>query len=154
MALAIYEMFCIWDVYLYVVWVTWENPSCLAKKKKKKENPSCIICMCETHLTRGQTPPHILSFWSYFSGVMMLNLLALDLPEAGVEITEREVFFSKGGGVRFLRYLLSAFNMYLTPVCVVYSSELRPNREQLIRFETILEGKYIQLLFFPYIFSH
>ena len=54
---------------------------------------------------------------------MMLNLLALDLPEAGVEITEREVFFSKGG-VRFLRCLLSAFNMYLTLACVVYTSEL------------------------------
>ena len=77
----------------------------------------------------------------------MLKLLALDLSDAGVEITEREVFFSKGGGVRFLRYLLSAFNMYLTPAWVVYTSDLRPNREQLIRFETILEGKYIQLFF-------
>ena len=70
----------------------------------------------------------------------MLKLLAFDLPDADVEITIGDTFVSKGGGVRFLRKLLVALNIYLPPAWVVLVSEVRPNHDQL-KSETIPEGK-------------
>ena len=62
----------------------------------------------------------------------------------------KDVLFSKGGGVRFLRYLLGTVNIYLPPGWVVFKNEVYLNRAQL-RSETIPEGKYIpfQNSFFP-----
>ena len=70
----------------------------------------------------------------------MLKLLAFDLPDADVEITIEDEFFSKGGGVRFLRNLLAALNVYLPPAWMVLDTEVRPNHDQL-KSETIPEGK-------------
>lgn len=81
---------------------------------------------------------------------MMIANWLFDLPDVDIEIYGRDVLFSKGRGVRFLRSLLSLVNVYLTPAWVVFTNEVYPNRAQL-RSGTIPEGKYIQLQnsFFP-----
>ena len=69
---------------------------------------------------------------------------AFDLHDAGTNITMRDMFFSKGGGVRIFRSILGRVNIYVPYRWSVYVNERFPNRAQL-RSKTIPKGKYVRL---------
>ena len=81
--------------------------------------------------------------------MIIAHAAAFDLHDAGTNITMRDFFFSKGGGVRILRSVLVSFNIYVPHRWSVYVNEIFPNRAQL-RSKTIPKGKYVHLknLFF------
>lgn len=81
--------------------------------------------------------------------MIIAKAATFDLHDAGTNITMRDMFFSKGGGVRFLRFVLGRINIYVPYRWSVNVKEKFPNRAQL-RSKTIPKGKYVHLknLFF------